>query len=73
MARHTISKTLEFKVFYFEAYKSKYNLTGKECLDIFNKYKVFNYLNDFYDVLHTVGKEYVLEDIDIYINARKKS
>ena len=29
MARHTISKTLEFKVFYFEAYKSKYNLTGK--------------------------------------------
>lgn len=66
-----MSKTLDFKCFYFEAYKAKYRLTGKEALDVFDKYKVFNYLNDFYDVLHTTAKEYVLEDIDIYIKARQ--
>ncbi len=69
---NVVSKTLEFKVYCFEAYKNKYGLTGQECLNIFNKYKVFNYLNDFYDVLHTTSNEYVLDDIDIYINARKE-
>jgi hypothetical protein len=67
-----ISETLEFKTYYFEAYKNKYGLKGKECLNIFEKYKVFEYLNQFYDVLHTVSKEYVLEDIEIYIKARQK-
>ena len=72
MARSDVDKLLEFKVYYFEAYKFKYRLTGKECVNIFNKYKVFDYLNDYYDVLHTTSKEYVLDDIDIYINSRKK-
>lgn len=50
MARSDVDKLLEFKVYYFEAYKFKYRLSGKERLNIFNKYNVFDYLNDFYDV-----------------------
>ena len=66
------SKVLYFKVFCFEAYKSSHNMTGREAMNLFTKYKVFEYLESFYDVLHTLGREYLIEDIDIYINARKK-
>lgn len=67
------SKTLEFKTYCFEAYKSKYRMNGRECLALFKKYKIFSYLDDFYDVLHTTSMEYVLDDIDIYIKARRKA
>lgn len=67
-----MSKTLDFKVFCFEAYKAKHKLNGVEAMDIFKKYKVFDYLTVCYDVLHTTGRDYIVEDIDIYINVRKK-
>lgn len=67
-----MSKTLDFKVFCFEAFKAKHQLSGVEAMEIFKKYKVFDYLNACYDVLHTTGRDYIIEDIDIYINVRKK-
>lgn len=66
------NKILYFKVFCFEAYKASHNMTGREAMELFTKYKVFDYLESFYDVLHTLGKEYLIEDIDIYLNVRRK-
>ena len=68
-----MSKTLEFKAFCFEAYRSDKNLTGRETMSIFKKYGVLDYLGDCFDVLHTVGRVYIIEDIDLFINARKSS
>ncbi len=51
------SKTLEFKTYCFGAYKSKYGMNGRECLALFKKYKVFSYLDGFYDALHTTSME----------------
>lgn len=68
-----MSKTLDFKVFCFEAYKAHYKLKGWETMDLFKKYNVFTYLTSCYDVLHTTGREYIIEDIDIYIKTRKKA
>lgn len=42
-------------------------------MDLFKKYNVFHYLTTCYDVLHTTGREYIMEDIDIYIKARQKT
>lgn len=67
-----MSKTLDFKVICFEAFKAKYQLSGVEAMDIFKKYNVLDYLAEYYDVLHTQGRDYILEDIDIYINVRKR-
>lgn len=67
-----MSKTLEFKAFCFEAYKADKNLTGRETMSIFKKYGVLDYINACFDVLHTTGRDYIIEDIDIFINARKK-
>ena len=39
--------------------------------ELFKKYGVLNYLGTCFDVLHTTGREYIIEDIDGFINARK--
>jgi len=66
-----MSKTLEFKVFCFEAYRAEKGLTGREAMLLFKKYGVLEYLGECYDVLHTVGRDYIIEDIDLFIAARR--
>ena len=68
-----MSKTLEFKVFCFEAYRAEKNLTGREAMRLFKQYGVLDYLGACFDVLHTTGRAYIVEDIDGCINARRKS
>lgn len=68
-----MSKTLQFKTFCFEMYKAEKSMTGLETQELFEKYKVFEYLDTFYDVLHTTGNKYIINDIDLYIEARQKS
>ena len=46
-------------------------LSGRQLSDLFDKYRVWNYLYDCYEALHTVGTSYIIEDIDLYIDARK--
>lgn len=66
-----MSDTLAFKVFCFEAYRAEKNMSGFEVMNLFKKYDVLNYLEKFYDVLHTTGRAYIIEDIDSFIEARK--
>lgn len=68
-----MSKTLEFKVFCFEAYRADKKLTGREAMALFKKYGVLDYLGAFYNVLHTTGREYIVEDIDGFINDRRSA
>ncbi|GCD11584.1 hypothetical protein Ctaglu_32070 [Clostridium tagluense] len=46
-------------------------MTGKAALKVFNDYNVFGYIKSFYDVLHSTGQDYIVEDIDIYISSRR--
>ena len=48
----------------------KTGLTGIKTQELFEKYKVFEYLDKFYDVLHTTGHRYIINNIDSYIEAR---
>lgn len=66
-----MSKTLAFKAFCFEAYRAEKGLTGKEAMELFVKYGVLEYLGKFYDVLHSTGRDYLVQDIDLFIDARK--
>ena len=67
-----MSKTLAFKVVCFEACRSK-KLSRKEIMKLFKKYGVLDYINACFDVLHTTGRDYIVEDIDIFIDARKNN
>ena len=68
-----MSKTMQFKIFCIEQYKKSHNMTGIDTLSKFKKFGVFDYLGSFFDVLHTSGAKYIVDDIDLYIAARKQS
>ena len=68
-----MSKTLQFKAFCFEMYKAEKGLTGIITQELFEKYKVFEYLDTFYGVLHTTGHRYIINDIDSFIDSRKNA
>jgi len=42
-------------------------------MELFNKYSVLEYIKEFYEVLHTTGTRYIVNDIDIYISSRQTS
>ena len=65
-----MSKEMKFTIFCLENYKIHRSMTGKEVNELFKKYGVFDYLYEFYDVLHTTGHQYINNDIDIYLKAR---
>lgn len=39
---------------------------------ILDKYKVLDYLKENYEILHTQGWQWILEDIDEFIKIRKE-
>ena len=65
-----MSKETKFTIFCMENYKTYRSLTGKQVLELFEKYGVFDYIREFYDVLHSTGHQYINNDIDIYLRAR---
>ena len=65
-----MSKEMVFAVFCLENYKVHRNLSGREVSTLFDRYGVFDYIREFYDVLHTTGHNYINNDIDIYLNSR---
>ncbi|MCH5312392.1 MAG: DUF3791 domain-containing protein [Prevotella sp.] len=60
-----------FLSFCIEQYKKEKKLTGSEAMLHLNKYGVLDYLEEHFDVLHTQSRQWLLEDIDEYINLRK--
>jgi hypothetical protein len=65
-----MSKEIAFTIFCLENYKEYRKLSGKEVYSLFNNYDVFDYIQEFYDVLHTTGHNYINNDIDKYLNSR---
>lgn len=65
-----MDRIIDFTVFCLENYKQAHSMNGKDALDIFDKNEVFDYIRKFYDILHTTGAGYIVEDIDRYIASR---
>ncbi|HIS36048.1 TPA: DUF3791 domain-containing protein [Candidatus Scatousia excrementigallinarum] len=66
-----MSKEIPFIIYCIEEYKSQKGMTGREVIDLFNKYSVCQYIQLFYESLHTTGANYIVDDIDSYIQSRK--
>ena len=62
-----------FLIFCIEQYKSAKNLNGKEVMKLFSDYMVSEYIVTCFEALHTTGTNYIIEDIDLYIEARKSA
>ena len=61
-----------FVAFCIEEYGAAKGMSGEQVLDLFSKYRLVDYLSEFYDVLHTQGRQWLIEEIDEYIEIRKK-
>ena len=66
-----MSKEGNFLIFCIEQYKSAKKLTGKQVMELFRKYKISEYIVSCFEALHTTGTSYIIEDIDLYIEARQ--
>jgi len=64
-------KLLLFYAFCLEKYKDFSKRSAEETLFVFRKYQVFDYLRDGFDVLHTQGESYIVNEIDSFISARR--
>lgn len=60
-----------FISFCIEQYKRSKQLTGLEAMEQLCRYKVLDYLCDYYEILHTQSRQWLIEDIDEFINRRK--
>ena len=68
-----MQEVVKFKAFCLERYKYAHDLKGNEVLYLFKQYGVMDYIDAFYDVLHTFGDKYIVADIDEFIAARQIS
>ncbi|WP_418474553.1 DUF3791 domain-containing protein [Frisingicoccus sp.] len=66
-----MSKEGNFLVYCVEQYRSAKGLSGKQVADLFNKFRVWDYIYSCFEALHTTGDKYIVEDIDLYIEARQ--
>lgn len=51
----------------FRLAQSKWNLDEEKCSKIFNKYKIYDYIETCYEFFHVQGDEANLTDIEKYL------
>ena len=60
-----------FISFCIEQYKNEKKITGETASQILYEYGVLSYLYEHYEVLHTQSRQWILEDIEEFIELRK--
>lgn len=53
-----------FIIYCIEEYKNVKGMNGKSVID---------YIRDYYEALHTTGRQYIVDDISMYIEAWQTS
>jgi hypothetical protein len=66
-----MSNVTKFLVYCIEIYKTAHKLSGRQVIQLFSQYMVFDYIVNCYGALHTTGPEYIIEDITGLIEERK--
>lgn len=71
--REVSRPAFEFYVYTMEKYALSKGLGGLQAFALFKEYELDEFLMDNYDLLHTQGTGYVLDEIDRYIRKRKRA
>jgi len=61
-----------FVSFCIEQYAKAKNMTTDDVVNLFEQYGIMEHFCEFYDVLHTHGHNWLIEEIDEMIKNRKK-
>jgi len=62
-----MSKEASFLIYCMEIVKRARRLSGRQVYELFEKYGLFDFIKEFYELLHVHGEKYILEDIDARI------
>jgi hypothetical protein len=65
-----IDNKKKFVVFAIEVYRNRKNMNGKTAIALFEKSGLLRYIEDFYDILHANGTEYLIADFADYLKSR---
>ena len=71
-AQNVSKEVFEFFTYTLEMYAQSKRMSGLEVLALFKEYGVDKYLFEHYDLLHTQGTGYVLDEIGRIIQRRKR-
>ena len=63
-------KLLEFVSFCIEMYAKKHKQSGADVVVLFENNGVFEYLEKAYDMLHTQGENYIVCEIEEFLEAK---
>ena len=72
MERVISREAFEFYTYCLEKYSLAKGITGLQALALLKRFGVDDFLVDHYDLLHTQGIGYVIDEIDRYIQRRKR-
>lgn len=61
-----------FVSFCIEQYAKAKNMATEDVVNLFEQYGIAEHFCEFYDVLHTHGGQWLVEEIDKMINEKKK-
>ena len=61
-----------FISFCIEQYMNEKGINEDEVISIFSEYGVLDYLKEYFDVLHTQSRQWLVADIEDFINDIKK-
>lgn len=67
-----MSKEADFLIYCMERYRYVKKLSGAEVAEMFEKYSIDDYIIRYFEVLHTMGDNYIIQDIDEYIAGTKE-
>ena len=62
-----MSKESTFIIYCLERYRFAKSMSGKAVAELFAAKKVFDYLSRFFESLHVIGVELIIQEIDDYI------
>ncbi|MCR5561353.1 MAG: DUF3791 domain-containing protein [Bacteroidales bacterium] len=66
------SEAFEFLTYTMESYAISKGISGMQALALFKDYAVDTFLLEHYDLLHTQGTRYVMDEVQRIIDRRKK-
>lgn len=71
-SRSITHEEFEFYTYTLEKYALTKGKTGLQVLALFKRYGVDDFLIDHYDLLHTQGTGYVMDEVDRFIQRRRR-
>lgn len=64
-----MSKESDFLIYCMERYRHLKGISGADVAKLFDEYGIYEYIKKYFESLHTMGDDYIVQDIDDYISS----